>query len=248
VTHDEDICALRRSLRDPAAFDVLFACHHVAVRRYLYARLGNAAVAEDLAAETFASAFAARARFRDQGQGMRAWLVALATNLLCDELRCPRASRAGGRAGARAREIALGAGSAAPPDLPTDPELAVQLRALPRAQLEVLLLYAWADLSYAEIAVPRGAPRSPRTPASPRVSSPRSPSCASRKPISTAARWPEGAAGAQPARDRRHPHRRDPRHPADHSIRGIQANLGTIWFDAAGVPHRPPQNTRDGCR
>jgi DNA-directed RNA polymerase specialized sigma24 family protein len=100
VTHDEDIRALRRSLRDPAVFDVLFACHHSAVRRYLHARLGDAAVAEDLAAETFARAFAARARFRDQGHGVRAWLFTIATNLLCDELRV-RARRA------RASEIAV---------------------------------------------------------------------------------------------------------------------------------------------
>ena len=62
MSRDDDIRALQRSLRDPAAFDVLFVRHHVAIRRYLHARVGHAAVAEDLAASTLVRAFAARAR------------------------------------------------------------------------------------------------------------------------------------------------------------------------------------------
>ena len=148
MTGDDDIRALQRSLREPASFDALFVRHHAAIRRYLHARLGEAAVAEDLAAETFVRAFAARARFRDQGSGVRPWLFQIATNLLRDELR-ERRRRALGR-GCRV------ATSAPPPSLPTDTALSVQLRKLPRAQLEVLLLYAWADLSYDEIAVTLG--------------------------------------------------------------------------------------------
>lgn len=149
MTRDGDIRALHRSLREPAAFDELFVRHHVAIRRYLHARVGQAAVAEDLAAETFVRAFAARARFGDQGHGVRAWLFQIATNLLRDEL------RARGRR-ARERGIPHGHDSTAPPDLPTDPGLTAQLRGLPHAQLEVLLLHAWADLSYEEIAVVLG--------------------------------------------------------------------------------------------
>lgn len=149
MTADDDIRALRRSLCEPAAFDVLFVRHHIAIRRYLHARTPQAAVAEDLAAETFARAFAARARFRDEGHGVRAWLFQIAINLLRDELRAQarRADRHGSFATA---------GDAAPPGLPTDPKLTGQLRELPHLQLEVLLLYAWADLSYEEIAATLG--------------------------------------------------------------------------------------------
>ncbi|HWH09999.1 MAG TPA: RNA polymerase sigma factor, partial [Solirubrobacteraceae bacterium] len=143
---DDDICALRRSLREPAAFDVLFVRHHVAIRRYLHARLGEVVAAEDLAAETFVRAFASRGRFRDQGHGVRAWLFQIATNLLRDELRA-RSRRC--REDTAASRVSM----VDAPGLPTDPELAARLRDLPRAQLEVLLLYAWADLSYDEIAV-----------------------------------------------------------------------------------------------
>jgi DNA-directed RNA polymerase specialized sigma24 family protein len=49
------------SLEDDAmAFRDLFERHHVEIRRYLRHRVADANVAEDLAAETFARAFAAR--------------------------------------------------------------------------------------------------------------------------------------------------------------------------------------------
>jgi RNA polymerase sigma-70 factor (ECF subfamily) len=149
MTDDEEIHALQRSLCEPAAFGLLFERHHLAVRRYLHARVGDAGLAEDLASETFVRAFAARARFRDQGHGIRAWLFQIATNLLRDELRTR------GRE-ARKRRVVREPVSAAPPGLPADPGLSAQLRALPPQQLEVLLLYAWADLSYEEIAVALG--------------------------------------------------------------------------------------------
>lgn len=149
MTADDDIRALQRSLSEPAAFDVLFVRHHVAIRRYLHARASQPAVAEDLAAETFVRAFAARAQFRDQGHGVRAWLFQIAINLLRDE------TRAEGHRGKKHGHLALG-GEAAAPSLPSDPQLSALLRELPRVQLEVLLLYAWADLSYAEIALALG--------------------------------------------------------------------------------------------
>ncbi|HEY4096860.1 MAG TPA: sigma-70 family RNA polymerase sigma factor [Baekduia sp.] len=147
MSREDDIRALRRSVSEPAAFDALFVAHHVAIRRYLHARVGDGAVAEDLAAETFVRAFAARARFRDQGYGVRAWLFQIATNLLRDELRAR---------GMRERGMVRGAGSVAPPELPSDPALTAQLRALPHEQLEVLLLFAWADLGYEDIAAVLG--------------------------------------------------------------------------------------------
>ena len=145
MSHQSDLDALRRSLAEPAAFDALFLRHHVAIRRYLHARIGEAALAEDLAAETFVRAFAARARFDDRGHGVRAWLFTIATNLLRDELRAQERRK-------RSSGLVPGSASAAAPALPTDPALAALLRRLPREQLEVLLLHAWADLGYEEIA------------------------------------------------------------------------------------------------
>jgi RNA polymerase sigma-70 factor (ECF subfamily) len=142
---DDDAAALLRSVGEPAAFRRAFEVHHAAIRRYLHHRIGDPGTAEDLAAETFARAFAARTRFADQGASVRAWLFAIATNLLRDEL----------RAATRRRTLSerLRNEPAAPtPPLPIDPELAEALRTLRRDELDVLLLFAWADLSYEEIA------------------------------------------------------------------------------------------------
>jgi RNA polymerase sigma-70 factor (ECF subfamily) len=125
-------------------FQALFAAQHAAVYRYLAHRLGDEAAAEDLASETFLHAYRARERYVEGSP--RAWLFTIATNLLRDEAR-----------GRGVREAALarapGERAAAPPDfeLP-DPELAAALATLRPEEREALVLYAWADLSYEEIA------------------------------------------------------------------------------------------------
>jgi RNA polymerase sigma-70 factor (ECF subfamily) len=77
----------------------------------------------------------------------------IATNLLRDHTR-----GAGRRAAAHAR-LASQADVAVEPEfeLP-DPQLALALAALRTEEREVLLLYAWAELSYDEIATVTGAP------------------------------------------------------------------------------------------
>ena len=146
------------SEEDAAAFRDLFARHHVEIRRYLRHRIADANVAEDLAAETFARAFAARSAFADRGHGVRPWLLQIATNLLRDELRARarRRSLSERLRGERPAPVVLPAGA--------DPELAAALATLRRDELDVLLLFAWAELSYDEIAaaldVPVGTVRS----------------------------------------------------------------------------------------
>jgi RNA polymerase sigma-70 factor, ECF subfamily len=130
-------------------FHALFDAHYVPVHRYLAHRLGDPAVAEDLAAETFLRAYASRASFV-RGSA-RAWVFTIATNLLRDHAR---------GAGRRAVAHAEWAGRSAPPAEPEfelpDPQLALALAALRTEEREVLLLYAWAELSYEEIATVTG--------------------------------------------------------------------------------------------
>lgn len=147
ATAEDDVRALTASIDEPAAFRAIFELHHGSVARYLSARVGDRTAAEDLAAETFARAFAARASFRDEGHGVRAWLFRIATNLLHDEFRA-RARRGGLLDRLRAVREPDGAG----PALPADPALAAALRRLRREELEPILLHAWGELSYAEIA------------------------------------------------------------------------------------------------
>ncbi|MGA2528993.1 MAG: RNA polymerase sigma factor [Acidimicrobiales bacterium] len=74
---------------DGGAFTELFERHFDDVYRYLAFRVG-AVVAEDLAAETFARAFAGRQSFEPDRGSVRAWLFGIARNLIRDHRRDER--------------------------------------------------------------------------------------------------------------------------------------------------------------
>jgi RNA polymerase sigma factor (sigma-70 family) len=161
---DADVIAASR--RDAREFAVLFDRHHGAIHRYLSRRAGSV-LADDLAAETFLRAFDARERF-DEHRSSEAlpWLYGIATNLLRRHRRDEvRGLRAIARAGSRDDHDADIEGVAARVDARAqDAALAAALAALPHREREVLLLHAWADLSYDEIAtaldIPVGTVRS----------------------------------------------------------------------------------------
>ena len=163
---------IQRSRSDPAAFAGIFDRHHAELYRYLRRRAG-AELAADLASETFVIAFARRASYSPdarEAQDARPWLYGIAHNLLRNRLRAERRQFA-----AYARH---GADPLADPDAHTafaaadrraDSEavsrkLAQILAAMPTRDRDVLLLFAWADMSYAEIAqaldIPVGTVRS----------------------------------------------------------------------------------------
>lgn len=153
-----DAEVLARSRSDPAAFRAIFERHHAALHAYLRRRV-RADEAADIAAETFVTAFRRRASY-DVAQGSaRGWLFGIASNLLRHHWRRERRElHAYARTGVdplvseeedvEARVDAELAG----------PVLARVLASLPRADREVLLLHAWADLSDAEIAEALGVP------------------------------------------------------------------------------------------
>ena len=147
-----DAAVIGDSLGRPEAFETIFDRHFDAVQRYLARRAGSGR-ADDLASATFVVAFERRHGFREATNSARPWLFGIATNLLRNELRTEQRAlsaiaRVASEAGRRDTDLPI-AGST---DLPA------LLAVLDADQRDVLLLYAWEDLSYREIAVALGVP------------------------------------------------------------------------------------------
>jgi RNA polymerase sigma-70 factor (ECF subfamily) len=156
---------IRRSIDDPEQFSALFDRHASTVHRYLGRRVGE--LADDLLSETFLVAFRRRAAYRPEHVEVRPWLLGIATNVVRSHERAERRRyRLLARAAARPEEH--GADPADSADR-LDAQalrgpLAAALAGLKRHDRDALLLLAWGDLGYEEIAavleVPVGTVRS----------------------------------------------------------------------------------------
>jgi RNA polymerase sigma-70 factor (ECF subfamily) len=149
-----DIAALAASLEDPEQFDLLFVRHFQAIHRYLHRRVG-ADLADDLAAQTFEIAFRRRATFDPALAEVGAWLYGISANLLRTHRRTERRQLL---AFAKTGVDPIAPDAFGPADARAD--AAIAMRALARALHEVrdddrdaLLLFAWASLSYEQIAI-----------------------------------------------------------------------------------------------
>jgi RNA polymerase sigma factor (sigma-70 family) len=150
VPPTSDDVVLARARVDGSAFVAVFERHAAPIYRFAAHRLG-AVAAEDVLAETFARAFASRHGAYTTEGSLRAWLHAIARNLIADELRRrSRSARAHARMQPRSVEQEPEVGIA------TDPVLLSAVDGLREEEREALLLLAWGELSYAEIAVVTG--------------------------------------------------------------------------------------------
>jgi RNA polymerase sigma-70 factor (ECF subfamily) len=148
-----DGALIAASAEDPALFGTVFERHFAHVHRYLARRVGPA-IADDLAAETFVTAFRLRDRFDPAAFDARPWLFGIAVNGLRRHWRAERRQlRAYARTGVdplgdelAEAERRVDAGAARS-------QLARGLLSLSHGDREALLLFAWAELSYEEVAV-----------------------------------------------------------------------------------------------
>ena len=138
-----DAQAIAASLADPEVFAVLFDRHFDAVHGYAQRRVGPD-LADEVAAETFTRAFDQRRRYDREREEARPWLLGIAANLLRRHWRTERR-----RLDAYARSADAAAGAL---EESVSRELVAALKRLPRREPEPLLLLAWADLSYEQIA------------------------------------------------------------------------------------------------
>jgi RNA polymerase sigma factor (sigma-70 family) len=161
----DDAAVIESSWREPERFAVLFDRHAPHIHRYLARRAGRQ-VADDLVAETFLTAFAKRDRYDLDYSDARPWLYGIATNLVGQHRRD------------EARQYRIRHGTLAEPEVPDHADrvaagitaqgtralLDAALAALPAGDRDVLLLIAWEQLTYQEVAralaIPAGTVRS----------------------------------------------------------------------------------------
>jgi RNA polymerase sigma factor (sigma-70 family) len=157
-----DAAIIEWSASDPEAFAILYDRHAGALHRYAARRLGEGA-ADDIVADTFLSAFRKRGRFDPTASSdARPWLYGIAANLIGKHTRSEvRMLRAYARTGADpvlTQQAAFDDAVSRVDSAIAKRDLARALATLAKGDREVLLLIAWADLSYAEVATALGIP------------------------------------------------------------------------------------------
>jgi RNA polymerase sigma-70 factor (ECF subfamily) len=159
VSTDSEIIA--RSVDSPGLFSEIFERHATAIGGYARRRVGRDAV-DDVLSETFLVAFRRRGAFDTRWDTARPWLLGIATRVI-------KKHRATEAAQWRAFEHAAGAddgisGShAGDADARMDASAAVRelgprIASLSAKDRDTLLLYAWGDLTYEQVAEALGVP------------------------------------------------------------------------------------------
>lgn len=88
MSRDDEAQLVRRAKKgDQTAFAEIYTRHHDAVYAYLYYRVNDVQVAEDLTGEVFVRLVSKMERFTYRGRPILAWLYTIARNLLIDHQR-----------------------------------------------------------------------------------------------------------------------------------------------------------------
>ncbi|HEX4061474.1 MAG TPA: sigma-70 family RNA polymerase sigma factor [Streptosporangiaceae bacterium] len=157
---ESDGAVIAESLQAAGAFGVIFDRHGSTLLRFL-ARRVEPAEAEDLLGEVFRIAFERRSTFERDRDSARPWLYGIAANVVAKHHRSEaRRLRAMGRVCAdrlldddpAERAVAVADANA------RWPRVMDAMATLPEAERQVLLLFAWEELSYDEIASTLGVP------------------------------------------------------------------------------------------
>ena len=153
-----DAAVIAASVEDGALFGEIFDRHFAEINRFLARRVGSV-LADEIASEVFAIAFRSRGRYDPAAADARPWLFGIGANLARRHWRTERRRlRAYARTGVDPSRDDSGDVDRRLDALAAGPELAAALATLRPGERDVLLLFAWADLSYEEIATALGTP------------------------------------------------------------------------------------------
>ena len=152
---------IRRSVDAPSAFAELFDRHARVVGAFAARRVGYDA-AEDILSETFLVAFRRRRDFDAAWESARPWLLGIASRLIrkhrsreAAQWRAFAAAASSGEPATDGAIDAVGSRTDAAADLRA---LAPKIAELSAGDRETLLLYAWGDLTYEQVALAQGIP------------------------------------------------------------------------------------------
>jgi RNA polymerase sigma factor (sigma-70 family) len=157
---ESDAELIGRSIGEPSVFGTIFDRHAAVLHRFFVRRVGPND-ADALVGETFRIAFERRAIFDCTAVLARPWLYGIATNLIAKHRR------------SEARRLRATAHLAGRRTVPADPaeqavaaadaqqlwsQVTKAITQLPDDERDVLLLFAWEELSYDDIATALGLP------------------------------------------------------------------------------------------
>lgn len=152
---------IRRSVDAPSAFAELFERHARVIGAFAARRVGPDA-ADDVLSETMLVAFRRRRDFDLAWDSAKPWLLGIASRVIkkhrADEARQWRSFEASVSRGEHVSDGAIDAAGERTDASAAVRALAPRIAALPARDRETLLLYAWGDLTYDEIAVALGVP------------------------------------------------------------------------------------------
>ncbi|MFD5591397.1 RNA polymerase sigma factor [Streptomyces griseorubiginosus] len=160
VRPQDDAEVVAQSLDQPELFARLYDRYAPDIHRYAARRLGDGA-ADDITADTFLVAFRIRSRYDLTRPNARPWLYGIAGNLIGKQRRSEvRALRALARTGEDPVAASWSESwvEAIDSRIAAQGPLAGALAALSAGDRHVLLLVAWADLTYQEVSEALGIP------------------------------------------------------------------------------------------
>jgi RNA polymerase sigma-70 factor (ECF subfamily) len=150
----DDAATVGASVAQPELFEAIFRRHHRRIWAYL-ARMGGPDSADEVTGDVFVAAFSQRDRYDPDRGSVVTWLLGIATNHARTRFR---------RQGRADRALARFAGQSAPAPSPFDDadaalddaraldRVRAALTALPERDREMILLVAWENLTYQEVA------------------------------------------------------------------------------------------------
>ncbi|GAA4045551.1 RNA polymerase sigma factor [Nonomuraea soli] len=154
----DDATLIGRSLGEPEMFAQLFDRHADEIFRYAARRLGPE-LAEDVVGEVFLTAFRRRSGYDTTRPDARPWLYGIATKKIAAHRRAEmRRARAMARLAAERPDGFDERSAERVTAEQLQPRLARALTRLNAGERDLLLLLAWADLTYEDAALALGVP------------------------------------------------------------------------------------------